>query len=397
MGIGRQILGEMKRFMRLSKIQTHTWRKTLRNGVVIAVMSIAAGEGMADIDKVLIAAPEGLGGVHVYGYIIESANMIKVETPSGKEAGRLAKDDNDRSFIGMTPSDTTYEGYPDYNSKWLGMDSYQPKPGDPSVTVTPEFEQVFMAYYGTTRTFSQYPRPDDWETTYPYWPPPEDTPAPTQDDNYEENAMFLYKRVDEHGMWFTEGFNEDNTSYYEIEAATTISVPSSEKSESTRRYGETLFMVPMKGDSLKFALWSYSYSDPAYNYPAVENGPFLYQIKQGTDGNWYNMLNATDTTYASVNPGRFGIDINVEDGPHKVSCLAGRRTYVRVTLFTSMGKIVKKINFADTAPSDPPYDETNDPYNYTYAELFRINVGAVRSAEEIVIVTSPQGTLPFPF
>lgn len=75
-GIGRQVLGELKHFMSLSEIQTHAVRKTLRNGVVIVAMSVMAGEGMADIDKVLIVAPTvGGGREQLIGFVVNLADM----------------------------------------------------------------------------------------------------------------------------------------------------------------------------------------------------------------------------------------------------------------------------------------------------------------------------------
>lgn len=76
-GIGRQVLGELKRYIQLSGIRTHTWRKTLRNGVVIVAMSIIAEDGMADIDKVLIVAPPvGGGREKLIGFVVNLEKMI---------------------------------------------------------------------------------------------------------------------------------------------------------------------------------------------------------------------------------------------------------------------------------------------------------------------------------
>jgi hypothetical protein len=346
MGIGRQLLGDLKHFVQLSEIQTHTWRRTLRNGVVVVAMTIMPSvPGMADIDKISIYAPPSSGDIVVYGFIVHdfTGGLVAV-SPSGKEVGETALDDGETiNWNNYTLQN--FAGYPDGGARYIPLN------------LNANYQWVYFNRWQHVSRWENVERIEDWEAAFPYWPPPHDPPAPVIVDDYtdpqDDYAVAFHKRTDNYGFW--------HSSPYEVRNGVTRIL------DPFQEYGITnLLEQPFFNPGIRDTPWLTTKADHIFIVPMVdaafefsdailtdntshdENFVYADIYEQGSDGEWYTMFDLYETIDYTMTPA-FTYTNKVEQGKHKVIQrippawgVTFRNMDVVVELFTSRGKFLKK-------------------------------------------------------
>ena len=334
-GKARVVLGQLKLSMQFNNIMQDWTRKVLPDGTVIHASSIKGGEGLHDIDNILIVTPEAteekMLKVMIYGYILTSSSGVYVELPSGAETGWVAKTSLGTDFQGQYLDD--YDGYPDFGAKYAEFYT----DNDLNTIDPPEF-QIYLVEDELIEVEYRDPRPANWEEDFPYWPPYDPPEGGEQSHIYVEvlggganNYSDVYGRYDHHGFWIFQDYDFVDGDIALLNASTD--------------FKNTLFMIPFGTGSRVY----YDASAVAYENRTTE----IFEdqaLGEGEDGLFYPIWEAYSVTTYTMTP-NIRLTNAVPAGVHRIKVrfntdyfqtLSGE---YELTLHTSHGNFKRAISF----------------------------------------------------
>ena len=294
---GQLLLGELKR--RMQQADLPAAHVDLELPGPVAIRAISNQWGLADIDEIWIDTHAILKQgteVNIIGYILSTASELYVELPDGAQTGMSARHSNGDFFSSGTYDDT-YDGYPDGGVKLADFIT------DTDLSpITPEFQIVLVRDELVENYATEYPRPPDWETTFPFWPNPP-LPPPTSSQNYVEigsgSATEIYRRKDGHGYWLYNDYATHADGSVELLNASTD-------------FTDTLFMMPSDEGS------EFYYATDAVSLNTSFTANQTERLEIGENGLAYPVWFEHDDRTTTMVGAKFPIENEVPAGLHTI-------------------------------------------------------------------------------